>query len=154
MRRDVWATRSAACVASTTGMNIAMRKHGPSNFWRSRSPPSSIRRRPTSCRSRKPPEGNVRAPNKPVKPVARENLIALLNRMKRYYDKTAADCGALAEKMQTASDDNVGHVERELLSAIRLGSLAQKNLQAAVDKCVQELHKAQTASARSKRHPG
>ena len=93
----------------------------------------------------------MRAPNKPV---ARENLIALLNRMKRYYDKTAADCGALAEKMQTASDDNVGHVERELLSAIRLGSLAQKNLQAAVDKCVQELHKAQTASARSKRHPG
>ena len=94
----------------------------------------------------------MRAPNKPVKLVARENLIALLNRMKRYYDKAAADCGALAEKMQTASDDNVGHVERELMSAFRLGSLAQKNLQAAVDKW--ELHKAQTASARSKRHPG
>ena len=94
----------------------------------------------------------MRAPNKPVKLVARENLIALLNRMKRYYDKAAADCDALAEKMQTASDDDVGHVERELLSAIRLGSLAQKNLQAAVDKW--ELHKAQTASARSKRHPG
>jgi hypothetical protein len=74
----------------------------------------------------------MHAPNKPFG--AREKLIALLNRMKRYYDKAAADCGALAEKMQTASDDNVGHVERELLCAFRLGSLAPKDLQAELEK--------------------
>jgi hypothetical protein len=96
----------------------------------------------------------MRAPNKPEKLVARENLIALLNRMKRYYDKAAANCGALAEKMQTASDDDVGRVDRELMSAFRLGSLAPKDWQAEVAKRLQELHKAQTASARSKRHPG
>jgi hypothetical protein len=76
----------------------------------------------------------MRAPNKPVKLVARENLIALLNRMKRYYDKVAADCGALAEKMQTASDGDVEHLERELLSAIRLSRLAPKDLQAELEK--------------------
>jgi hypothetical protein len=96
----------------------------------------------------------MHAPNKPEKLVARENLIALLNRAKRFYEKRAASWGALAEKMQTASDDDVGHVERELLSAFRLGSLAPKDWQAEVTKRVQELHKAQTAPARSKRHPG
>ena len=91
------------------------------------------------------------APNKPVN---RENLIAVLNRGKRHHEKAAANWGALAEKIQTADDDEVAHVGRELLSLFRSGSLAPKDLQAAVDKRVQELHKAQTASARSKRHPG
>jgi DNA-directed RNA polymerase specialized sigma24 family protein len=75
----------------------------------------------------------MNAPNKPVKLVARENLIAVINRAKRYEEKKAAGWGALAEKMQTASDDDVEHVERELLSAFRLGR-APKDLQAELDK--------------------
>ena len=74
----------------------------------------------------------MHAPNKPFG--AREKLIALLNRMKRYYDKAAADCGAFAEKMQTASDDNVGHVERELLCLFGSGRLAAKDWQAELEK--------------------
>jgi DNA-directed RNA polymerase specialized sigma24 family protein len=80
----------------------------------------------------------MQTPNKPVKLVARENLIALLNRMKRFYEKAAANWGALAEKIQTASDDNVAHVERELLDAFRLASLALKNLQAEVAKVLNQ----------------
>ena len=95
----------------------------------------------------------MRAPNKPVKLVARENLIALLNRMKRYYDKAAADCDALAEKMQTASDDDVGHVERELLSAFRLGSLAPKDWEAEVAKRLRKEGAATMREAKQKRHP-
>ena len=70
-------------------------------------------------------------PNKAVK---REPLIAVLNRATGLYEKRAADWRALAEKTQTASDDDVAHLERELLCAFRSASLAPKDVQAELEK--------------------
>jgi hypothetical protein len=69
-------------------------------------------------------------PNKPVKLVWRETVIAVLNRAKRREEKRAADWGALAEKAQTASDDDVAHLERELLYDFR----SPKDVQAELEK--------------------